>query len=252
MRSRSDPHLVLEIQPGADAEEIKQAWRDLVQVWHPDRFASNPRLQEKASRKIQQINQAYDELRMGRSSAPARPNAPAWSDPAPWSEYADDAADPERDRVPLDVLRDGVQHWNLWRNKYSSNEIDLAGADLRGESLSLVNLSEAVLRGARFQEADLYRANLAGAKCSGATFHAADMSRCTLSAADLSGADLIDADLSSATFHQAVLRRTRLHNANLGGCDLRAVDLRQALGLTAQQLRAAVTDRSTRLPAFSQ
>ena len=35
---------VLGLAPGASAQEIKAAYRDLAKVWHPDRFAHDPRL----------------------------------------------------------------------------------------------------------------------------------------------------------------------------------------------------------------
>jgi len=35
---------MLELNPGASQEEVNQAYRDLVNVWHPDRFADNQRL----------------------------------------------------------------------------------------------------------------------------------------------------------------------------------------------------------------
>ncbi len=50
------------IQSGAGPDEIKQAYRDLVQVWHPDRFAGNPRLQKKAEENLKRINTAYASL----------------------------------------------------------------------------------------------------------------------------------------------------------------------------------------------
>jgi curved DNA-binding protein CbpA len=53
---------ILEIEPGASLEEIKRAYRDLAFVWHPDRFAHNDRLQQKAQQRLTEINQAYEEL----------------------------------------------------------------------------------------------------------------------------------------------------------------------------------------------
>ncbi len=53
---------ILEIEPGASLEEIKRAYRDLAFVWHPDRFAHNDRLQQKAQQRLIEINQAYEEL----------------------------------------------------------------------------------------------------------------------------------------------------------------------------------------------
>ena len=59
---------VLALRPGATAVEIKEAYRDMVKVWHPDRFGSDPRLRQKAEDKLKQINRAYQVLVSG--SAP--------------------------------------------------------------------------------------------------------------------------------------------------------------------------------------
>lgn len=62
MISQRNRHFqTLEIQPGASLEEIKRAYHDLVWVWHPDRFP-NERLKQKAHKKLQEINEAYDQL----------------------------------------------------------------------------------------------------------------------------------------------------------------------------------------------
>ena len=54
---------VLGLAPGATPGEVKVAYRDLAQVWHPDRFRDNPRLLEKAARNLQRINDAYTVLK---------------------------------------------------------------------------------------------------------------------------------------------------------------------------------------------
>ena len=56
---------VLALRPGATAMEIKEAYRDMVKVWHPDRFGSDPRLRQKAEDKLKQINMAYEVLVSG-------------------------------------------------------------------------------------------------------------------------------------------------------------------------------------------
>jgi curved DNA-binding protein CbpA len=53
---------VLELKPEASPEEIKKAYRDLVKVWHPDRFGNDPALQHKAQEKLKEINAAYERL----------------------------------------------------------------------------------------------------------------------------------------------------------------------------------------------
>ena len=54
---------ILGLNPGASEEEIKQAYKDLVNVWHPDRFPNNQRLREKANEKLKEINEAYEKLK---------------------------------------------------------------------------------------------------------------------------------------------------------------------------------------------
>lgn len=53
---------MLELEPGASLDEVNQSYRDMVLVWHPDRFANHPRLQQKAHAKIQEINEAREQL----------------------------------------------------------------------------------------------------------------------------------------------------------------------------------------------
>lgn len=52
----------LGLEPGASADEIKQAYRDMVKVWHPDRFGSDTRLRAKAEERLKEINEAYRTL----------------------------------------------------------------------------------------------------------------------------------------------------------------------------------------------
>ncbi len=53
---------ILEIGPESTYEEARMAFRDMVSIWHPDKFIHNPRLKEKAEEKIKLINAAWDEL----------------------------------------------------------------------------------------------------------------------------------------------------------------------------------------------
>lgn len=50
---------VLGLKRGATPVEIKEAYRDMVKVWHPDRFGSDARLRRKAEDKLKEINDAY-------------------------------------------------------------------------------------------------------------------------------------------------------------------------------------------------
>ena len=53
---------VLDLTPPVAVADLKEAYKDLVQVWHPDRFAHNPRLRLRAEEKIKMINLAYETL----------------------------------------------------------------------------------------------------------------------------------------------------------------------------------------------
>ncbi|HNJ43783.1 MAG TPA: J domain-containing protein, partial [Acidobacteriota bacterium] len=52
------------LSPGTSAVDLKRAYRDLIDVWHPDRFAHNPRLQAKAEAMTKRINAAYQRLQV--------------------------------------------------------------------------------------------------------------------------------------------------------------------------------------------
>ena len=54
---------ILGLKAGASKEELTQAYRDLANVWHPDRFVGNQRLQKKAEDKLKEINGAYETIR---------------------------------------------------------------------------------------------------------------------------------------------------------------------------------------------
>ena len=62
---RSEALDVLALRPGATAAEVREAYRDLVKVWHPDRFGDDSRLRGKAEEKLQEINRAYRLLQSG-------------------------------------------------------------------------------------------------------------------------------------------------------------------------------------------
>ncbi len=53
------------VSRGVSSRELRQAYLDLVNVWHPDRFTGKPRLQAKAQRQLQDINDAYKRLQNG-------------------------------------------------------------------------------------------------------------------------------------------------------------------------------------------
>ena len=69
-----DPFSVLGVTPGASADEVAAAYRDLAKAWHPDRRG------DAGEDRMAEINVAYELLRAGalqdRMSQPARSAAP--------------------------------------------------------------------------------------------------------------------------------------------------------------------------------
>ena len=53
---------ILDLPPNASEQEVKQAYRELVKVWHPDRFTHDIKLQRRAEEKLKIINDAYQRI----------------------------------------------------------------------------------------------------------------------------------------------------------------------------------------------
>jgi len=56
----AEAYRTLDLQPGADLGSVRQAYRVLVKVWHPDRFGNDPKLQAISDEKLKDINTSYD------------------------------------------------------------------------------------------------------------------------------------------------------------------------------------------------
>lgn len=54
---------ILDLGDDATPEEAHQAYRDMVSIWHPDRYAHNERLRLKAEEKLKEINIAYKQVK---------------------------------------------------------------------------------------------------------------------------------------------------------------------------------------------
>ena len=88
--TESDALRIFNLQAGCSAEQVRQAYLDLVKVWHPDRFQSDGRLSARAERELQEINEAYTLLQSvmagthsSSSSAGASSSRPAYAQPRP-------------------------------------------------------------------------------------------------------------------------------------------------------------------------
>src|SRR4030042_4179254 len=100
---------ILGIEVGASKSEVKQAYRDLVHVWHPDRFAQNPRLQKKAEAMLKEINAAYEHLLASPrpAAAPAKSKKKPSPAPPPTQEKRDSGSRPhtkQTSRTPRQAI----------------------------------------------------------------------------------------------------------------------------------------------------
>lgn len=84
LNNLQDCYRILELEPGATLEDVKGAYRELVKVWHPDRFCHDPTLQKKAQEKLKLINLAYQQISTDEGAKPPRiPSSSRSSSPRP-------------------------------------------------------------------------------------------------------------------------------------------------------------------------
>jgi hypothetical protein len=94
---------LLGVAPGASGRVLKDAYRDLAKVWHPDRFSHDPRLQQKAQDKLKEINEAYELLTSAKAGRRARPSSAPHSATAKPDAPPAAAARRKRSRLVLPV-----------------------------------------------------------------------------------------------------------------------------------------------------
>jgi hypothetical protein len=83
---------ILDLPVNASREDIVKAYRQLVQVWHPDRFPNNPDLKRKANAKLAEINEAYSNLINGTATQDPSENPPDGQAAEPTQENASESS----------------------------------------------------------------------------------------------------------------------------------------------------------------
>ena len=94
--NRNEALNILGLEDDASADDIKVAYRETVQILHPDKFAGNEKLQSRATEQFKRLQEAYELLtssnggRRGRGSS-ASGSAPRSSGAArSWTETEGD------------------------------------------------------------------------------------------------------------------------------------------------------------------
>ncbi|NER82345.1 MAG: pentapeptide repeat-containing protein [Leptolyngbya sp. SIO1D8] len=146
----------------------------------------------------------------------------------------------------LEILNQGVEAWNQWREENPKLKPDLSRANLHNANLSYANLSEVNLRGANLNLANLRYAKLSKANLSNTNPFEANLSGADLKGANLSGTNLSYANLSETNLRGANLRSasliyTDLRNADLFEADLFEADLRVVQALFANFSQSILT-----------
>jgi hypothetical protein len=149
-------------------------------------------------------------------------------------------ADPKH----VDILKQGVDAWNRWRDSHhylrpDLREVDLQGVDIRGAYLAEADLSRVDFSGRDMSGALLDDADFTEAKFNDADLTKADLTRSNLFRADLVKANLEGAKLQAADFRQAYLMGANLKSIYMGGVDFTAAGLSHA-DFTGSTLNATI------------
>ncbi len=126
------------------------------------------------------------------------------------------------DAEHVELLTQGREAWNNWRQSNPDLEPDLSteilfGADLSGFNLARCNLVASVLAGADLRTADLSKADLSHATLLQAKMDGAKLTNATLFGANLSSTSLTGVDAREANLMCCVLVDADLRGANISG-----------------------------------
>jgi len=83
MRDLDDAYRILEVNPGAPEEVVKQQYKLLLNVWHPDRFEGRDDLRRKAEDKTKLLNAAFAAIRQARFPTAVTQQPPYPATPSP-------------------------------------------------------------------------------------------------------------------------------------------------------------------------
>ena len=133
----------------------------------------------------------------------------------------------------LDILQQGVEAWNQWRQAHRDIDPDLSRAILSQARLTGANFAFTNLKGAILEGADLRFTNLVRAQLSNANIHRAYLIDARLGGATLTYANLSEARLYFTDFTGANLREANLSNADMTDAVFISTDL------TASELTSA-------------
>jgi len=113
----------------------------------------------------------------------------------------------------LEILKQGVEQWNRWREDNPDVAPDLRYADLRAANLCGAHLRKADLSSADLRMADFHGANLSGAALRGANLSGVSLGRANLHYTNICSANLAQTDFSGAGVGSTIFDDVYMSNA---------------------------------------
>ena len=86
--NRTEALHILGLEDDATADDIKIAYRETVQILHPDKFAGNEKLQSRATEQFKRLQEAYDLLSSGATGSSSGASSSSGAARA-WTEVED-------------------------------------------------------------------------------------------------------------------------------------------------------------------
>lgn len=266
MRHLERYYRILEIEPGASADEINQAYKDLAFIWHPDRIPlENERLREKAQRKLQELNEAREKLRSHKNQTQGKfyqaasrgsttssytrttPKPPTATKTYSYqksyqSAYQQPKAEPKAESKASQAQAKSEPKSEVNRHQEPANTPTEKTSEVPKSSYTKSDSvksdypksdypkSDSQQRSYRppYDTSDRFKPPAPHPDLSGKDFSNANLSNKDLSGRNLSHANLSGANLSDTFMHKVILRGANLSEANLFRANLLLADLREA------------------------
>jgi len=89
----------LKLEPGASLDSIKNSYKTLIKIWHPDLFPSDqPKVQEKAHKMFRLLTEAYSRLVKYHERSKRSDTSGSYQEPSPH-EYQQESSNWENDET---------------------------------------------------------------------------------------------------------------------------------------------------------
>jgi len=120
----------------------------------------------------------------------------------------------------LEIIDEGYEEWNNWRQSNSNVHIDLSETNLDDKELSGFNFSGLNFSRATFRRSNICNADLTNTNFEDANFYKADLTGTNLSNSNFTGAALERTDLSFTVWNNSILSNGFFYDAKFSNANL--------------------------------